>query len=163
MSSRLVLILSWPDLAGRAESQDGSVTAGSVSVQDSVSEAGHSTAVSSHAGEHAGGKHRPSGRPRTAHSEAGSTDAASVQTMRGSEAVLGDVGDALGRDASEARPPSCSRHLALSQQQRTILILILSSLRPLRPSPPPTCPKKHCSCPDKLHACIRDLSVKDQV
>ena len=85
------------------------MTAGSVSVQDSVSEAGHSTAVSSHAGEHAGGgKHRPSGRPRTAHSEAGSTDAASVQTMRGSEAVLGDVGDALGRDASEARVPSCS-------------------------------------------------------
>ncbi len=84
------------------------MTAGSVSVQDSVSEAGHSTAVSSHAGEHAGGKHRPSGRPWTAHSEAGSTDAASVQTMRGSEAVLGDVGDALGRDASEARIPSCS-------------------------------------------------------
>lgn len=91
-------------VAGRTESQDGSVTAGSVSVQDSVSEAGHSTAAPSHTGEQQGsGKHRVPGRPGTAHSEAGSTDAASVQTMRGSEAVLGDVGDALGRDAQEVK------------------------------------------------------------
>jgi len=87
--------------AGRAESQDGSVTAGSVSVQDSMSEAGHSIVPPSHTGEHQSSRRRPFARPGTAHSEAGSTDAASVQTMRGSEAVLGDVGDALGKDGQE--------------------------------------------------------------
>ena len=133
------------------------MTAGSVSVQDSVSEAGHSTAVSSHAGEHAGGKHRPSGRPRTAHSEAGSTDAASVQTMRGSEAVLGDVGDALGRDASEARPPSCSCFSAWSQQQTIILISKMSSLRPSSPPFPSHLLMKHCSCLIVLRVCIKSV------
>jgi hypothetical protein len=80
------------------------VTANSVSVQDNVSEAGHSTAAASQAGEQHGGRQRPYGqygRPGTAHSEAGSTDAASVATLRGSEAVLGDVAEALGKDAPE--------------------------------------------------------------
>lgn len=87
--------------AGRAESQDGSVTAGSASIQDSMSEAGHNTVPPSHTGEHQSSRRRPFVRPGTAHSEAGSTDAASVQTMRGSEATLDDVGDALGKDGQE--------------------------------------------------------------
>ena len=89
------------DIAGRAESQDGSVTAGSVSVQDSASEAGHSTAPPSHMGEPPSSRHRHANRPGTAYSEAGSTDAASVQTVRGSEATLGDVADALSKDTQE--------------------------------------------------------------
>ncbi len=88
-------------IAGRAESQDGSVTAGSVSVQDSASEAGHSTAPQSYMGEHLNSRHRHSARPGTAYSEAGSTDAASVQTVRGSEATLGDVAEALKADSQE--------------------------------------------------------------
>ena len=88
-------------IAGRAESQDGSVTAGSVSVQDSASEAGHSTAPQSYIGEHLNSRHRHPARLGTAYSEAGSTDAASVQTVRGSEATLGDVAEALRTDNQE--------------------------------------------------------------
>ena len=95
------LAIGMCETAGRAESQDGSVTAGSVSVQDSASEAGHGTAPPSHTGEHQISRHRPFVRPGTAYSEAGSTDAASVQTVRGSEATLGDVGEVLNKDNQE--------------------------------------------------------------
>ena len=150
MSAMLVLILGWPKLAGRAESQEGSVTAGSVSVQDNTSVAGHSAAVSSHAGEHASSKQRPSGRPRTAHSEAGSTDAASVQTMRGSEAVLGDVGDALGRDVSEVSfsqlsPCLFPKHSMLSPSSG--LCIHCACLPPSSFEP--------CTCPNTHHACFK--------
>lgn len=101
------------DIAGRAESQDGSVTAGSVSVQDSASEAGHSTAPQSHMGEHPNSRHRHPNRPGTAYSEAGSTDAASVQTVRGSEATLGDVAEALSKDTQEVIFRSSHSHVHL--------------------------------------------------
>ena len=87
---------------------------GSVSVQDSASEAGHSTAPPSQTGEQHSSRHRALARPGTAHSEAGSTDAASIQTVRGSEATLGDVAEGLNKDNPEVvlSPPQdmCDPH-----------------------------------------------------